>query len=66
MWPNYISVSFQFWQDGILAVEDFLTPDEVESLRDSCLELVRGMDPKEHRGVFSTTDHNQVSSGSGL
>jgi hypothetical protein len=41
-------------------VEDFLTEDEVNSLRESCAQLVRDMDPNDHRGVFSTTEHNQV------
>ena len=41
-------------------MDNFLTGDEVSSLRESCLELVGEMDPKAHRGVFSTTEHNQV------
>ena len=53
----------QFWSDGLLAVDDFLTPDEVSCMRSSMLRLVEGMDPKEHRGVFSTTSHNQVCLG---
>ena len=57
---TYCIFSNQFWSKGILAVNDFLTEDEVSSLRESCLELVGEMDPNEHRGVFSTTEHNQV------
>ena len=41
-------------------MEDFLTAEEVESLKSGCARLVEGMDPKEHRGVFSTTDNNQI------
>jgi len=52
---------FQFWSEGILVLEDFLTAEEVTSLRESCLELVGEMDPNENHGVFSTTDHNQVT-----
>ena len=43
-------------------MEDFLTAEEVESLKSGCARLVEGMDPREHRGVFSTTEHNQVRS----
>lgn len=50
----------QFVRDGLVVIEDFLTQDEVKTLRESCLKLVREMDPKEHHGVFSTTSHNQV------
>ncbi len=44
-----------------MAVENFLTEDEVESLKSSCFKLVDDMDPREHKGVFSATDHKQVS-----
>ena len=43
----------RFERDGILVVEDFLTQDEVSSIKAACRELVRDMDPKVHRGVFS-------------
>ena len=43
-----------------MVVENFLTACAVESLRASCGRLVSEMDPAEHRGVFSTTSHNQA------
>ena len=45
----------RYEKDGILVVEDFLTPDEVESMRRGCWQLVEDMDPSVHKGVFSGT-----------
>jgi len=45
----------QYERDGILVVEDFLSPDEVESMRQGCWQLVEDMDPAVHKGVFSGT-----------
>eukprot|EP00095_Tigriopus_kingsejongensis_P005332 maker-scaffold779_size98098-snap-gene-0.23 protein:Tk05332 transcript:maker-scaffold779_size98098-snap-gene-0.23-mRNA-1 annotation:"phytanoyl- dioxygenase domain-containing protein 1" len=50
----------RFIRDGLLVVEDFLSPQEVGTLRESCMRLVHDMDPKEHKGVFSTVSHNQA------
>ncbi|TRY64173.1 hypothetical protein TCAL_10328 [Tigriopus californicus] len=50
----------QFIRDGLVVIEDVLSIDEVNTLKESCLQLVREMDPKEHHGVFSTTSHNQA------
>jgi len=48
-----------FRRDGILVIEDFLSQDDVSSLREACAKLVQDMDPSEHKGQFSTTDHQQ-------
>ena len=49
-----------FHKNGILVVEDFLEQIDVQAMKKEILELVDKMDPNEHRGVFSTTSHNQV------
>ncbi|QQP56199.1 Phytanoyl-CoA dioxygenase domain-containing protein 1, partial [Caligus rogercresseyi] len=46
--------------EGLTVIPDFLTEHEVIELRDACTELVDGMDPKEHCGVFSTLDNSQA------
>ena len=47
-------------KDGILVVEDFLTEAEVLEMKNSILKLISDMDPKEHRGIFSTDNYQQV------
>ena len=49
-----------FHQNGLLVVDNFLSQDEVKDMRGEILKLVQEMDPKQHRGVFSTTVHHQV------
>jgi len=49
-----------FNKNGILVVEDFLEQKDVQAMKKEILELVDEMDPNEHRGVFSTTSHNQA------
>jgi len=44
---------------GLLVVEDFLTEEEVESMKYEMYKLVEGMDPEKEKGTFSTTDHEQ-------
>jgi len=51
----------QFRRDGILVVPGFLEQDEVASIRSACTQLVEEMDPQKHRGIFSTTNHQQAS-----
>jgi phytanoyl-CoA hydroxylase len=51
----------KFWEDGILVVPGFLTQDEVASIKSACNQLVQDMDPGKHRGIFSTTNHQQAS-----
>ena len=53
----------KFEKDGLLVIEDFLTPEEVDSLKSEITKLVENMDPETDRGVFSTKDNNnrQVS-----
>ncbi len=50
----------RFHKDGLLVVENFLSQDEVQSLRNEMMKLAGEMDPKEHRGIFSTTKHENV------
>ena len=49
----------QFERDGILVLEDFLSPTEVEAVRTEIHRIVENMDPATDRGVFSTKDDNQ-------
>ena len=51
----------KFAKDGILVVENFLTDGEVLDMKNSILKLISDMDPKEHRGIFSTDNHQQVN-----
>lgn len=51
----------KFESDGLLVLENFLSPEEVSGLRAEILRLVREMDPAQHRGIFSTTEHNQAN-----
>ena len=53
----------QFEKDGILVIQDFLTKEEVSSVRDAIHDIIENMDPKTDRGVFSTTGCQQVRSG---
>ena len=48
----------KFEKDGLLVIEDFLTPEEVDSLKSEITKLVENMDPETDRGVFSTKDNN--------
>ena len=50
----------EFHKNGLLVIENFVNQNEVKSMKDEILKLVDLMDPKEHKGVFSTTEHNQV------
>jgi len=43
----------KFREDGILVVPGFLDQTDVSAIRTACLNLVQGMDPEQHRGVFS-------------
>ena len=49
-----------FERDGLLVVEDFLNLEEVTELRAEIEKLVDEMDPVKDRGVFSTTNYQQV------
>jgi len=51
----------KFEKDGILIIEDFLTKDEVCSIRNEIFEIVENLDPQTDRGVFSTTGCQQAS-----
>eukprot|EP00088_Acartia_fossae_P021820 TRINITY_DN23182_c0_g1_i2.p1 TRINITY_DN23182_c0_g1~~TRINITY_DN23182_c0_g1_i2.p1 ORF type:complete len:296 (-),score=40.53 TRINITY_DN23182_c0_g1_i2:43-909(-) len=50
-----------FRKEGVLVVQGFLEQNEVSSIRAACTQLVQDMNPSEHRGIFSTTDHQQSS-----
>ncbi|XP_030853176.1 phytanoyl-CoA dioxygenase domain-containing protein 1-like [Strongylocentrotus purpuratus] len=50
----------QFEKDGFLVVENFLTKEEVESLKTECHYIVQNMDPKQHaRCMFETLENTQ-------
>ena len=48
----------KFERDGLLVIEDFLSIEEVDSLKSEITKLVENMDPETDRGVFSTKDNN--------
>ena len=50
----------EFDKNGLLVIENFLNQNDVDSMKKEILKLVEEMNPLEHRGVFSTTSHNQV------
>ena len=50
----------EFHENGLLVIENFVNQNEVKAMKNEILKLVDEMDPKEHKGVFSTTSHNQV------
>eukprot|EP00057_Strongylocentrotus_purpuratus_P021053 XP_011675527.1 PREDICTED: phytanoyl-CoA dioxygenase domain-containing protein 1 [Strongylocentrotus purpuratus] len=51
----------QFEKDGFLVVENFLTKEEVESLKIECHDIVQNMDPKQHaRCTFDTSENTQA------
>ena len=49
----------QFYEDGLLVIENFASDEEIDAMRAECHELVEKMNPAEHQTVFSTT--KQVS-----
>ncbi|XP_066943175.1 phytanoyl-CoA dioxygenase domain-containing protein 1-like isoform X2 [Macrobrachium rosenbergii] len=57
----------RFQTEGSIAVPDFLSEAEVESLRSSCYKLVDEMDPRVHTPTsFSTVGQEQVEKHSSL
>ena len=50
----------EFHKNGLLVIEDFLSQNEVREVKEEIFKLVDGMDPSEHKGVFSTTSRSQV------
>jgi len=50
----------QFEKDGLLVIDNFLSPEEVTAIRDEIYKIVEEMDPETDRGVFSTVDHGQT------
>ncbi|GFS06688.1 phytanoyl-CoA dioxygenase domain-containing protein 1 [Elysia marginata] len=46
-------------RDGYAIIEDFLTQEEVEALKDRMRQIVADVDPKEHNTVFSTTNQTR-------
>jgi len=51
----------QFVEDGYLILEDFFSPDQCEEMRKECKRIVDEMNPEEHKEIFSTEAHEQVS-----
>ena len=45
----------QFSEDGYAVIEDFLTDEDVEALKQECGRLVEEMNPDDHNTMFSTT-----------
>lgn len=50
----------KFEKDGLLVIEDFLRPEEVDEIKSEITQIVENMDPKTDRGVFCTTDNNEA------
>ena len=50
----------QFDDQGYAIIKDFLTEEEVQSLRNEMADIMKKLDPSEHRCVFRTL--NQVTS----
>nr|KAG5689864.1 hypothetical protein BaRGS_002375 [Batillaria attramentaria] len=48
--------SVQFEKEGYAIIENFLTEEEVQSLRNEMAHIMDNLDPSEHRSVFRTTD----------
>lgn len=42
-------------------MENFLGEEEISSLKQAIGTIIEGLDAKEHRSVFTTTDSKQVS-----
>jgi hypothetical protein len=54
---------FQFYQDGYVVLDDFLTAKEVEELRKAGGDLIQNVPEECHKAVFSTTEAQQVATG---
>lgn len=52
-------VKEQFENGGCAIIENFLTDEEIQSLRDAMAEIISGLDPQKHNTVF-TSGSNQV------
>lgn len=48
--------TWQFHNDGYLVVENFLSDEDVASLKSAIATIIDDFDPSEHRSVFTTTD----------
>ena len=60
----YSSIIFfphQFDREGYAIIQDFLSEEEVMSLRAEMATIIENLDPNEHRSVFRT--ENQVMMG---
>ncbi|XP_064616305.1 phytanoyl-CoA dioxygenase domain-containing protein 1 homolog [Liolophura sinensis] len=44
----------KFKEDGYVVLDNFLTEDQIESLKSECWRLVEEMKPEEHSSVFET------------
>ncbi|XP_076454745.1 phytanoyl-CoA dioxygenase domain-containing protein 1 homolog [Babylonia areolata] len=60
-------VKEQFDEEGYAIIENFLTDEEVQSLRSAMADIIDNLDPKEHHSVFRTenqfNDEYFMSSG---
>lgn len=62
----------RFHDDGFLMVEDFVSMEACQSLRDRALDMLRAFDPDRDRSIFTTdeqsrhTDRQFIESASGI
>ena len=49
-----------FQKNGMLVLENFINQNDVKAMKEEINDLVDKMNPREHKGVFSTTSRNQV------
>ena len=52
---------FQFERDGYAIIEDFLTPEETDRLKQCGEKLIENVSDIERRVVFSSTKKSHVS-----
>jgi phytanoyl-CoA hydroxylase len=46
-------------EDGYAIIENFLSEEEIQALKERMKEIVNKLDPKEHQTVFSTTNQTR-------
>ncbi|RUS75564.1 hypothetical protein EGW08_016689 [Elysia chlorotica] len=56
---DFKSATTKLENDGYAIIEDFLTKEEIEALKDRMADIVKEVDPKEHQTVFSTVNQTR-------
>ena len=51
----------QYFDDGYLVIEDFVSPDACDRLRDRAMQLVQDFEPSEVASIFSTREQNRLT-----